>query len=128
MKKVTLMLSIAMLATCAETATLAQSQQANTTHGGCLSYKSNGYAFDGYPSALNTTLSFISISSITGNVYGQNWKSGLPETRALNASTDWHNGGYLGGSFGATGGFDFYSNSDVCHWWCFRFTTEGYAV
>ncbi len=77
----------------------------NATHGGCQTFKSNGYAFNAYPAALNTTLSFISISTITGNVYGQNWKSGMPETRALTATTDWHDGGYGAGQFGTTGGW-----------------------
>ncbi len=105
MRRIITILSTAMFSIFAGTALQAQSQQTNTTHGGCLQYKSNGYAFDGYPAALNTTLSFISISTITGNIYGQNWKSGLPETRALNTATDWHNGGYGGGQFGATGGW-----------------------
>jgi hypothetical protein len=78
----------------------------NVTHPGCQTFKSNGYAFNAYPAALNTTLSFNSISTITGNIYGQNWISGLPETRVLNANTDWHNGGYAGGSFGTTGGWN----------------------
>lgn len=79
--------------------------QGNLTHNHCNTYKNNGTAFNAYPSALNTKLDFLTITAITGTIYGQNWKTGLPEQRALNAATDWHNGGYLGGSFGTTGGW-----------------------
>lgn len=100
--------AVALAAMALATGTMAQAQlgPGNITHPGCQTVKSNGYAFNAYPAALNTTLDFLSISTITGNVYGQNWISGLPETRVLGANTDWHNGGYAGGSFGTTGGWN----------------------
>ena len=82
----------------------AQLQQANETHGECKQFQNDGTAYNGYPAKLNATLYFNSISSISGTIYGQNWKSGLPEQRNI-TTADWRNGGYLGGSFGNTGGW-----------------------
>jgi hypothetical protein len=105
MNRLAIVLSASLLAAMGAQSASGQVQQGNLTHGECIAYKSNGYAFNAYPAMLNVKLPFVSIDTITGTVYGQNWKSGLPDQRPLGAATDWHNGGYLGTGFGTTGGW-----------------------
>jgi hypothetical protein len=74
----------------------------------CENYASDGYAYNAYPAKNNADLSKFKygITSITGTIHGQNWTTGMPDTRAISTTgTNWQNGGYLSSNQGPTGGW-----------------------